>query len=164
MVFAAHLCWFMPSCGLGVTVQKCCWPVYVCPWSAPDLIEQKTLEGNMKPHVICHMGVSLDGRTLRGRWRPKGAVANGVFERLHEELRGDAWLIGRVTGQEFAKGQAYPAHTHETFPRNLSTFGGVGVICYAATPANRTFSPKYLFEKVPAASSSRNGWPENKRP
>ena len=90
----------------------------------------------MKPHVICHMGVSLDGRTLRGRWRPKGAVANGVFERLHEELRGDAWLIGRVTGQEFAKGQAYPAHTHETFPRE----------------------PQHV------RSSSRNGWPENKRP
>ena len=70
----------------------------------------------MKPHVICHMAASVDGRTLHSRWRPKGAEDN-LFERLHEELGGDAWLIGRVTGQEFAKGAAYPGHTRETFPR-----------------------------------------------
>jgi len=71
----------------------------------------------MKPHVICHMSVSVDGRTLPRRWRPAGAAPGGLFERLHEELGGDAWLIGRVTGQEFAKGKAYPARTDETFPR-----------------------------------------------
>lgn len=70
----------------------------------------------MKPHVICHMAASVDGRTLSSRWRP-GAVAGGLFERLHEELAGDAWLVGRVTGQEFAKSKAYPAHTDQTFPR-----------------------------------------------
>jgi riboflavin biosynthesis pyrimidine reductase len=67
----------------------------------------------MKPHVICHMAASVDGRTLSSRWRPKG-VGAGLFERLHEELGGDAWL---VTGQEFAKGKAYAGHTDETFPR-----------------------------------------------
>jgi hypothetical protein len=36
---------------------------------------------------------------------------------VHDELAGDAWLVGRVTGQEFAKGKPYPASTHETFPR-----------------------------------------------
>jgi riboflavin biosynthesis pyrimidine reductase len=71
----------------------------------------------MKPHVICHMAASVDGRTLFSRWRPEGAAAGGLFERLHEELGGDAWLVGRVTGQEFAKREAYPAHTGETFPR-----------------------------------------------
>jgi hypothetical protein len=30
-------------------------------------------------------------------------VGTGLFERLHERLAGDAWLVGRVTGQEFAK-------------------------------------------------------------
>jgi riboflavin biosynthesis pyrimidine reductase len=70
----------------------------------------------MKPHVICHMAASVDGRTLSSRWRPKG-VGAGLFERLHEELGGDAWLVGRVTGQEFAKGKAYAGHTDETFPR-----------------------------------------------
>ncbi|WP_027577967.1 dihydrofolate reductase family protein [Bradyrhizobium sp. Ai1a-2] len=70
----------------------------------------------MKPHVICLMASSVDGRTLSSRWRPKGAAGN-LFERVHDELAGDAWLVGRVTGQEFAKGKPYPASTKETFPR-----------------------------------------------
>jgi riboflavin biosynthesis pyrimidine reductase len=35
---------------------------------------------------------------------------------VHDELAGDAWLVGRVTGQEFAKGKPYPAST-QSFPR-----------------------------------------------
>src|SRR6201986_5045801 len=71
----------------------------------------------MKPHVICLMAASVDGRTLHSRWRPEGKAAD-LFERLHDELAGDAWLIGRVTGQEFAKGKKpYPASTTEPFPR-----------------------------------------------
>ncbi|MGE5156614.1 MAG: RibD family protein [Gemmatimonas sp.] len=70
----------------------------------------------MKPHVICLMACSVDGRTLPSRWRPKGA-AGDIFERVHDELAGDAWLIGRVTGQEFAKGSPYPALAEESFPR-----------------------------------------------
>jgi len=70
----------------------------------------------MKPHVICLMASSVDGRTLHSRWRPKGA-AGDLFERVHEELSGDAWLVGRVTGQEFAKGMLYPPTTTEPFPR-----------------------------------------------
>jgi riboflavin biosynthesis pyrimidine reductase len=71
----------------------------------------------MKPYVICHMGASVDGRTLLSRWRPKGSAGAAMFERLHEELAGDAWVIGRVTGREFAKREAYPADTDATFPR-----------------------------------------------
>ena len=59
----------------------------------------------MKSHVICLMASSVDGRTLPSRWRPKG------------DLAGDAWLVGRVTGQEFAKGKPYPTSTRESFPR-----------------------------------------------
>jgi riboflavin biosynthesis pyrimidine reductase len=62
------------------------------------------------------MASSVDGRILSSRWRPKGAAAN-VFERVHDELAGDAWLVGRVTGQEFAKGQPYPSMTRPSFPR-----------------------------------------------
>ena len=70
----------------------------------------------MKPHVICLMASSVDGRTLPSRWRPNGA-ARDLFERVHDEIAGDAWLVGRVTGQEFAKGNRYPASTRETFAR-----------------------------------------------
>lgn len=70
----------------------------------------------MKPHVICLMTSSVDGRTHHSRWRPKGAGSEW-FERIHDELGGDAWLIGRVTGSEFAKGKPYPATTNAAFPR-----------------------------------------------
>src|SRR5215475_12296785 len=71
----------------------------------------------MRPHVICHMSSSIDGRTRLSRWRPKGSASGALFEKLHDELGGDAWLIGRVTGQEFAKGSVYPATTDVVFPR-----------------------------------------------
>jgi riboflavin biosynthesis pyrimidine reductase len=59
--------------------------------------------------------VSTDGR-FRADGGQKGA-AGEAFERVHDELAGDAWLIGRVTGQEFAKGKSYPISTKEIFPR-----------------------------------------------
>ncbi|MCP9626912.1 dihydrofolate reductase family protein [Rhodopseudomonas palustris] len=70
----------------------------------------------MKPHVTCLMASSVDGRTLHSRWRPKGS-AGDLFEQVHDELGGDAWLIGRVTGSEFAKGQPYPTDTTQRYPR-----------------------------------------------
>ncbi len=70
----------------------------------------------MKPHVICLMAASVDGRTLPSRWRPQGA-AGGIFEKVHDELGGEAWLVGRVTGSEFARRKPYPATTAEKIPR-----------------------------------------------
>jgi hypothetical protein len=29
----------------------------------------------------------------------------GLFERIHEQLGSGSWLIGRVTGSEYAKGR-----------------------------------------------------------
>jgi riboflavin biosynthesis pyrimidine reductase len=63
------------------------------------------------------MVASIDGRTLLGRWRPKDVAAKGLSERVYQELDVDAWLVGRATGQEYAKGTAYPAHAHERLPR-----------------------------------------------
>lgn len=71
----------------------------------------------MKPHVIIHMSTSLDGRTLPSRWRPQRENATAHYERLHNELGGGAWLVGRTTGQEFAKRDVYPTKTTETYPR-----------------------------------------------
>lgn len=70
----------------------------------------------MKPYVVCLMHSSLDGRTHPSRWRPKGAGTDW-FEKIHEELGGDAWVIGRVTGSEFAKGKPYPEVSGERFSR-----------------------------------------------
>src|SRR5215468_2313140 len=71
----------------------------------------------MKPYVICHMNASVDGRILGSRWRPAENRMAGLFERLHDQLGGGSWLIGRVTGSEYAKAEAYPNHTDETYPR-----------------------------------------------
>ena len=71
----------------------------------------------MKPYVVCHMVASIDGRILHSRWRPTTRDGGDLFERLHGKLGGDAWLVGRVTGQEFAKGQAYDTRADRAYPR-----------------------------------------------
>ena len=40
-----------------------------------------------------------------------------LFERLNEEFGSDAWLVGRVTGQEYTKRNAYPEHADQTYLR-----------------------------------------------
>ena len=63
------------------------------------------------------MNASVDGRILGSRWRPAENRMPGLFERLHEQLGGGSWLIGRVTGSEYAKAASYPDHTDRTCPR-----------------------------------------------
>ncbi|MDP9421512.1 MAG: RibD family protein [Pseudomonadota bacterium] len=70
----------------------------------------------MKPYVICHMASSIDGRIVPSRWRPRIQIGD-LFDRLHEKLEGQAWLVGRVTGEEFAKAERYPAYSGAPLPR-----------------------------------------------
>jgi riboflavin biosynthesis pyrimidine reductase len=66
----------------------------------------------MKPNVICHMLISLDGRIHPSRWTqsPDGdrKVWSSTYEKVHETLAGDAWLVGRVTMAEMSKAGAHP--------------------------------------------------------
>jgi hypothetical protein len=71
----------------------------------------------MKPYVICHMNASVDGRILGSRWRPAENRMPGLFERIHEQLGGGSWLIGRVTGSEYARAEAYADHADQAYPR-----------------------------------------------
>ena len=71
----------------------------------------------MKPHVACIVSASIDGRLWLSRWSPDPAPLRGLFERVHDEIGGDAWLVGRTTGKEFSKRDSYPDHTSEVFPR-----------------------------------------------
>ena len=71
----------------------------------------------MKPYIVCHMVASIDGRILHSRWRPRTTAGGDLFERLHTRLGGDAWLVGRVTGQEFAQAKAYDSHADRTYGR-----------------------------------------------
>ena len=71
----------------------------------------------MKPYVICHMVASIDGRTLTSRWRPQDPERRRLFEPLHDRLGVDAWLVGRVTGQEYAKRNAYQPLAGQSYPK-----------------------------------------------
>jgi riboflavin biosynthesis pyrimidine reductase len=70
---------------------------------------------SMKPHVICHMLGSLDGGLHPSRFTnsPEGGRSewSSVYERIHHSLKGDAWLVGRVTMAEMSKATAHPPAT-----------------------------------------------------
>ncbi len=64
----------------------------------------------MKPYVICHMMSSLDGHALTDGWdRPFKKNAGALYETLAQQFKFDAWICGRVTMQEIAHGDVYPA-------------------------------------------------------
>lgn len=66
----------------------------------------------MKPHVICHMMGSLDGGLHASCWTesPDGDVRDwsSLYERVHDALDCDAWIVGRVTMAEMSKADAHP--------------------------------------------------------
>ncbi|TGQ80319.1 RibD family protein [Mesorhizobium sp. M8A.F.Ca.ET.207.01.1.1] len=66
----------------------------------------------MKPHIICHMLASLDGGLHPSRYTesPDGSRAewSGLYEQIHNDLEGDAWIVGRVTMAEMSKAGAHP--------------------------------------------------------
>lgn len=55
----------------------------------------------MKPHVICHMVSSVDGRIVADRWPDIGELTK-AYERTAAKLNGDAWIIGRVSMEPYA--------------------------------------------------------------
>ena len=70
----------------------------------------------MKPHVIMHMMSSIDGRIVTTNW-PKNYDVGDLYERVHADLRGDAWIVGRATMAEFAAGEPRPIRAEERFAR-----------------------------------------------
>lgn len=65
-----------------------------------------------RPYIICHMTGSLDGRLHPSRYTesPDGAVKDwsAAYEALHDGFDADAWIVGRVTMAEMAKGEPHP--------------------------------------------------------
>lgn len=66
----------------------------------------------MKPYVICLMITSPDGSLHPSRWTksPDGSRSDwsALYEQIHKELNGDAWMVGRVTMAEISKATAHP--------------------------------------------------------
>ncbi len=75
----------------------------------------------MKPYVICHMISSLDGRLHPSRWSASPDSTHSqwsaAYQQLHEQLEGDAWLVGRVTMAEMTKAVAHPPSSHGVVER-----------------------------------------------
>lgn len=66
----------------------------------------------MKPEIICLMMSSLDGGLHPSKWTesPDGGRKEwtDLYQKAHEDLQGDAWIVGRVTMAEMAKGEPHP--------------------------------------------------------
>lgn len=86
----------------------------------------------MKPYVIMHMGSSIDGRIVPSQWPEEMTAAlTAIYERLHEQMNGDAWLVGRVTMAEFAAGDPRPAEAFGALPRTTWKAAGASQGPYA---------------------------------
>jgi riboflavin biosynthesis pyrimidine reductase len=73
----------------------------------------------MKPHVICHMCTSIDGRILASRWNrvPIGARTAKLFETTAASFGIGAWVVGTTTMKEFADGTFKLKAAKETVQR-----------------------------------------------
>ena len=72
-----------------------------------------------RPHVICHMTSSVDGRIKIRRWSriDVDGLVDKAYEAVHDALDGDAWICGRVTMQGYAMGEAPPPYDGPAIPR-----------------------------------------------
>jgi riboflavin biosynthesis pyrimidine reductase len=85
----------------------------------------------MKPHVVCHMITSLDGGLHPSRWTNgvQGGRAewSSAYERIHQALEGDAWIVGRKTMAEMSKAAAHAPTNFGAVdrPRHIAAGGRV---------------------------------------
>src|ERR1700755_2209121 len=65
----------------------------------------------MRPHVIFLMESSIDARFHPSRWTksPDGTPKDwsAIYASTHDSLEADAWIVGRVTMAEMAKGSPH---------------------------------------------------------
>ncbi|HEV8514742.1 MAG TPA: RibD family protein [Cyclobacteriaceae bacterium] len=59
----------------------------------------------MRPYVICHSFISVDGRIKQTIWGYKNH--HKYFEEPAAKIKADAWLVGRITMQEFSSKRKY---------------------------------------------------------
>lgn len=59
----------------------------------------------MRPYVICHAFISVDGRIKQTIWGYKDH--HKYFEEPAAKIKANAWLVGRVTMQEFSSKKKY---------------------------------------------------------
>jgi riboflavin biosynthesis pyrimidine reductase len=95
-----------------------------------------------KPHVICLILSSIDGRQSPRRWSksPDGTLAgwSGTYNRLHNALDGDAWMVGRITMAEMMKaGPHAPSAAIEVERRHHFARRDAGSYAIALDPSGK---------------------------
>jgi 2,5-diamino-6-(ribosylamino)-4(3H)-pyrimidinone 5'-phosphate reductase len=71
----------------------------------------------MKPHVICHMMPSVDGRIVLDDW-PPGVASAGLYDKTADQLKTQAWVCGTVTMEEFSgPGRFRPSRKRSSTPK-----------------------------------------------
>lgn len=60
-----------------------------------------------RPHIICHMITSLDGRIDTSAFRSVASMSH--YEETGAMLEGDAWICGRTTMEHFAEDGSFHA-------------------------------------------------------
>jgi len=71
---------------------------------------------SVKPYVICHMLGSVDGRIKQNIWGFKDH--HKYFEETAEKIPADAWLVGRVTMQEFSSKNEHTINGNVDIPKD----------------------------------------------
>ena len=63
-----------------------------------------------KPHVICHMMATVDGRIISANWGNQELIKtySGFFEKYHDTFESQAWMCGRITMEKDFSGGVKP--------------------------------------------------------
>lgn len=88
----------------------------------------------MRPNIVCLMMTSPDGSLHPSRWTksPDGSRSDWskLYEKLHGDLKGQAWLVGRTTMAEMSKADAHPpagpfdvSRSHHLARNDATSFG-----------------------------------------
>lgn len=88
-----------------------------------------------RPRIICLITSSLDGGLHPSRYThsPDGTPEDwsAAYEALHDELGADAWIVGRTTMAEIAKGMPRPRDAGSPPPRPCHLVGAKGPFAMA---------------------------------
>lgn len=90
-----------------------------------------------RPHVICLMMTSVDGKILSEKWgnSPRIKKLAGAFEKAHEKMGIGAWIVGRTTMEkdftDFAKPILKKGHHEINRSDFVANYGSVNSFAIA---------------------------------
>ncbi len=79
-----------------------------------------------KPHVICHMMSTINGKIISDNWGNKDLTKSytDIYERCHQSFATHAWMVGRVTMEKHFSENEKPALPKPQTPIDRKPFIG----------------------------------------